>query len=268
VVLVQGDTGPGNFMYDDGRVVAVLDWEIAHLGDPYDDLAWICVRDLQERFTHLPDRFAQYAAAFDSELDVDRLRYFRVLAQTRCAIGTLNGLAAHDAEGEIANHLIYSTMHLRVLGEALAEVLGVDPSPVSLGPETPTERTWLYDVALAELQNTIVPNAATAFAARRGKGLARLLKYLRDADRLQHVADRDELRDLDALLGVEHPSLHLARAELLRRLQAGELDDGAVVTYGLRRVQRLTRIMAGAMGALADRHHSAIVDPSSPSTGS
>ena len=51
VVLVQGDTGPGNFMYRNGEIVAVTDWEMAHLGDLHDDLGWIYVRDLQERFT-------------------------------------------------------------------------------------------------------------------------------------------------------------------------------------------------------------------------
>ena len=30
VVLVQGDTGPGNFMYENGKVTAVVDWELAH----------------------------------------------------------------------------------------------------------------------------------------------------------------------------------------------------------------------------------------------
>ena len=44
VVLVQGDTGPGNFMFADGRVVAVVDWELAHLGDPMDDIAWLSLR--------------------------------------------------------------------------------------------------------------------------------------------------------------------------------------------------------------------------------
>src|SRR5207249_3636792 len=37
VVLVQGDTGPGNFIYANGEVLAVVDWELAHLGDPMDD---------------------------------------------------------------------------------------------------------------------------------------------------------------------------------------------------------------------------------------
>ena len=87
-MLVQGDTGPGNFMYRDDEVAAITDWELAHLGDLHDDLGWICVRDAQERFTDLADRFRDYERFAGRRIDPDRLRYFRVLAQARCAIGT------------------------------------------------------------------------------------------------------------------------------------------------------------------------------------
>jgi aminoglycoside phosphotransferase (APT) family kinase protein len=40
--VVHGDAGPGNFVHRDGRVVAVTDWEFAHLGDPAEDFAF-CV---------------------------------------------------------------------------------------------------------------------------------------------------------------------------------------------------------------------------------
>jgi aminoglycoside phosphotransferase (APT) family kinase protein len=49
VVLVQGDTGPGNFLYRDGAVTAVLDWELAHWGDPMDDIAWLSLRAARHR---------------------------------------------------------------------------------------------------------------------------------------------------------------------------------------------------------------------------
>ena len=39
VSFVQGDTGPGQFMYADGQVTALIDWELAHIGDPMLDLA-------------------------------------------------------------------------------------------------------------------------------------------------------------------------------------------------------------------------------------
>ena len=62
VVLVQGDTGPGNFMFEGDELVAVTDWELAHWGDLHDDLAWVLVRDALERFPDLEARFSDYEA--------------------------------------------------------------------------------------------------------------------------------------------------------------------------------------------------------------
>ena len=41
---IQGDAGPTNFLHAGGRVTGLIDWEMAHLGDPHDDLAWVWVR--------------------------------------------------------------------------------------------------------------------------------------------------------------------------------------------------------------------------------
>jgi aminoglycoside phosphotransferase (APT) family kinase protein len=41
IAVVHGDLRSGNFLHDGaGRITAVLDWEMAHLGDPLEDLAW------------------------------------------------------------------------------------------------------------------------------------------------------------------------------------------------------------------------------------
>jgi aminoglycoside phosphotransferase (APT) family kinase protein len=42
--VVHGDFRLGNFLASDRGVTAVLDWEIVHLGDPMEDLAWLCLR--------------------------------------------------------------------------------------------------------------------------------------------------------------------------------------------------------------------------------
>ena len=42
--LVHGDFRLGNMMVDETGLRAVLDWELAHLGDPMEDLGWLCVR--------------------------------------------------------------------------------------------------------------------------------------------------------------------------------------------------------------------------------
>jgi aminoglycoside phosphotransferase (APT) family kinase protein len=63
VVLCHGDAGDGNFLHEDGRVTAMLDWEFAHLGDPHDDLAWMSVRA------------SMYGAAIEGFPDLVRERY-------------------------------------------------------------------------------------------------------------------------------------------------------------------------------------------------
>jgi len=42
--VVHGDFRLGNLMVDSQGLVAVLDWELAHVGDPMEDLGWVCVK--------------------------------------------------------------------------------------------------------------------------------------------------------------------------------------------------------------------------------
>jgi aminoglycoside phosphotransferase (APT) family kinase protein len=42
--VVHGDFRLGNLMVDADGLVGILDWELAHLGDPAEDLGWLCVR--------------------------------------------------------------------------------------------------------------------------------------------------------------------------------------------------------------------------------
>ncbi len=54
--LVHGDFRSGNFLVDDqNRLLAILDWEMAHVGDPMEDLAWA----MDPLWGHsIPDRVA------------------------------------------------------------------------------------------------------------------------------------------------------------------------------------------------------------------
>lgn len=42
LAIIHGDFRSGNFLVDDdNQLLAILDWELAHLGDPYEDLSWV-----------------------------------------------------------------------------------------------------------------------------------------------------------------------------------------------------------------------------------
>jgi aminoglycoside phosphotransferase (APT) family kinase protein len=254
VVLVQGDTGPGNFMYAAGALVAITDWELAHWGDLHDDLAWILVRDTLERFPDLGARLGDYERASGFDIDLTRLGYFRVLAQLRATIGTLAGLRSHDGRSEIAWQLIYNTLHTRVLAESLAAAADV-PVPAPL-PDDDADgpHGWMYDVALRDLREVVVPALDDPFAATRAKGLARVLKHLRAIDRSGARFDAAERADLADLLGAPVDDLDVARRALCERLVAGELSTEWALPYCLDQAGRDTALMRSAMGVLADRH--------------
>jgi aminoglycoside phosphotransferase (APT) family kinase protein len=44
VAVVHGDFRIGNVMFDERGLTAVIDWELAHLGDPLEDIGWLTVR--------------------------------------------------------------------------------------------------------------------------------------------------------------------------------------------------------------------------------
>ena len=45
LVLCHGDFNPSNFLYENGKVTALIDWENSHVGDPREDLGWLALMD-------------------------------------------------------------------------------------------------------------------------------------------------------------------------------------------------------------------------------
>ncbi|MGD9664145.1 MAG: phosphotransferase family protein [Novosphingobium sp.] len=87
LAMVHGDFRAGNFLYDDeGTLIAVLDWEMAHLGDPLEDLAWSMTRVFSfgkdERRSGLAPReeaIAIWENASGLRADRDRLHWWELM---------------------------------------------------------------------------------------------------------------------------------------------------------------------------------------------
>src|SRR5690606_4628725 len=113
---------------------AVLDWELAHYGDPAADLAMVCIRNLIQPFVPLKEAFGAYVAAGGAPVDLDRVRYYRLYFQTQFAHPpeALNDMSATAAPPAFGSSLMYGTMHMRVLSEALAEAAHIQLQPVTM----------------------------------------------------------------------------------------------------------------------------------------
>jgi aminoglycoside phosphotransferase (APT) family kinase protein len=254
LTIVQGDTGPGNFLYQDGKVTAVLDWELAHVGDPMDDLGWLALRAVQEPFTTLSDRFRDWEEHTGWRVDLARVRYYRVLAELRVVILGHRRKESTNLLGEVGNGLIYGQLHRRLFTEAMADVLGVEGAvPPDLdAPET--DHGWLYDAAAVQIRDIIVPRSTDAFVVQRAKGLARILKHLQQVDRLASLVSAEELNDLRELTGTVVDSLADGRQVLADQMRDGRVKPDDALRYFTRRAARDTQLLRPAMGALADRH--------------
>ena len=92
-VVVHGDFRLGNLIVGDAGLGAVIDWELAHLGDPMEDLGWLCVKAW--RFGQRPpvaglgeydELFEAYAAAGGGDVDPDVVRWWEVLGTWKWAV--------------------------------------------------------------------------------------------------------------------------------------------------------------------------------------
>ena len=98
-VLVHGDFKPGNALLDGDRIVALLDWELAHLGDPAEDLGWVTqpLRAGEHQIAGAWERaqlLDRYRAATGWEVDESAVDWWNVLACYKTAVMQVSGLNA------------------------------------------------------------------------------------------------------------------------------------------------------------------------------
>jgi aminoglycoside phosphotransferase (APT) family kinase protein len=95
--LVHGDFRNGNLMIDPAHgLAAVLDWELAHLGDPAEDLGWICTNSWrfgqpQRRvggFGDLDDLLAGYVEAGGAPIAPERVDFWQMVGSLKWGVMT------------------------------------------------------------------------------------------------------------------------------------------------------------------------------------
>lgn len=141
--VVHGDLRIGNVLVGPDGLRAVLDWELAHLGDPREDLGWLCVRAW--RFGgpepvggvgSVADLLAGYHAAGGRTVTEDDVRWWSVVGTLRWGL-----ICAVQAHRHLDGHV--QSVELAAIGRRVVEnehdvldLIGVAPAPVT-GDERP-----------------------------------------------------------------------------------------------------------------------------------
>ena len=121
LTLVHGDFRMGNVLFDEQGLRLLLDWELAHAGDPAEDLAWMCVRSWRfggaqpvGGIGSREEYFAAYEAAGGGPVDPERVRWWEVFGNWRWGIMCISQAKVH-LDG------IVNSMELAAIGRRTAE---------------------------------------------------------------------------------------------------------------------------------------------------
>lgn len=105
--LVHADYRLSNLLIEGVQITGVLDWELAHLGDPMEDLGRLIARDNPLVSGLLPrDEFiAIYQETSGIDVDLDACFFWEVMARLRATITMLTGVRAYPVSGFRHLHL-------------------------------------------------------------------------------------------------------------------------------------------------------------------
>jgi len=131
LVLCHGDAGFGNYLVRGGQVSALLDWEMAHFGDPLDDLVWIAIRAVQFNVP-LPEFGSLIAENYGADLDPEpaRIAFWKAFGLLRMLIICLLAVSrARSGKERLLQLTMLPGLEFQVL-DSLAEMEGSSLMPL------------------------------------------------------------------------------------------------------------------------------------------
>ncbi len=249
-VVVQGDTGPGQFMFDGARLTGVVDWEFAQLGDPHLDLALIRGRDFYNPGADLPRWFRTYEELSGTTVDRDTLAVYTVKALALTPMSLAGLCQAMPAGTDYAEWWTMDATYSRATAQALAEAVGVilDPGAVVVPEPVSGAVDGFLDVLEEVLDGEFRPD--DPYGRSRTDQALRLTRMIRNAAGRERELEALELEDLAGLLGHRPAGRAVGEDELLELVRADDpARDAELVAYLWRRAVRHEALFTGACGA-------------------
>jgi aminoglycoside phosphotransferase (APT) family kinase protein len=133
VTLVHADYRTGNFLCTpEGEIKGILDWEMAHLGDPMEDIGWVCMRPWRwlgnELIGGLMERaefYRMYEELGGFPIDEQAVRFYEVLGNIKLAAIFITG-ARSFLDGRTKNPMMaFLGRNVRRLELEVLDLMGV-----------------------------------------------------------------------------------------------------------------------------------------------
>ena len=175
VAIVHGDYRTGNFLEEGGRITAILDWELVHLGDPHEDLGWASLPMYRGGSPYIcrlaePDVFyRRYGERVGFEVSMTSVHYYQVFNLLKLA-------ATHMAAARCFEEGRFNDMRIAGHGQPDSHLPAPDGQghrPGSRGMNNSFER--LIDGMCATLRQEVLTRLEDEFARGQVYGVINLL---------------------------------------------------------------------------------------------
>ncbi|MEM9257098.1 MAG: phosphotransferase family protein [Pseudomonadota bacterium] len=236
VCLVQGDTGPVNFLFDRDKVTAVVDWEWGHWGDPMEDLGNICVREFWNPSGGLQGLFQRYEQQSGIPYRRFDAQYYRIQQNVRGMI-PIHVACQYAPRGQsLAWYLCYRYVGDRSTCEALAEAMGIEVER----PDMPADvsANVLATSAVDHLRQDVLPDLATPIALSRAEDVAILIECMDRQHRYGNTLRAVECDEIARLLDQPVADYATAMEALNGAIASAALEDEVLIPYLARRAYR------------------------------
>lgn len=241
--FLTGDAG--QFIFERGRVTALLDMEISYLGDPLADLGALFARDLTEQMGDLDVAIFRYEEATGQPVDRRVVLYHAIRFAMTTPLSMAPALARPHVAAEFVQYLTWNLVYSRTPLELIAFLEQIELEE----PDLPQQTLSPYGIAHDALQDRFEAfETHDEFQAFEADGLRRLALYLRQADRYGPELLAQDLDEAAKLLGRRPTSWQERDATLsdFIRESAGARNP-ELVRYLVRRLKREEALLRPAM---------------------
>lgn len=248
--VVLWDTG--QFHHAEGRVQALLDLEIGHIGDPMMDLAGFRMRTSVLGYGDFDRLYERYAAASGAPVDLGAVQYHHFAFTLSNQLAFHAALAEPPADSDYMTNMQWCAETNLYAIEALAEMLGVALEPVPMPEPRVSSAATGHAHLVRWLRNFDAGDASRQHEVRIAFRLAR---HLQRSDEIGVAIEAADLDDLEALLGTR-PNDAREGDDALERFVLADAGrhDAELVRLFHRRTTRYQMLLGPAGSAMA-RHN-------------
>ncbi len=232
----------GNFIFDGPRVTALLDFELACLGDPLADLGALRARDLSEPLGDLRPGLRHYVKKTGQEIDAAALDFYTIRFGLQTPMAVAAVVRTCPKGTNLAQFLGWYLVYGRVPCELIADRAGVSVEPPALPEPTATSRSGAHDFLVEVLGGDGRGETYETDVALR------VAQYLRRAELYGPQLESEDLDDVAEILG-RRPESWREADEALEAFVADAPPalDGPLARYFVRRCLREESLLAPAM---------------------